>query len=108
MRTYYRKFHQYRSNKQFISAAKEIERRGPSPSQDELHETWLSQDPTTSMVDMHPKNHRRARNENAIAGNIHLDTANLLGQDHPHYQAFIELGKSYHDVAKWHHEQMED
>lgn len=80
----------------------------PSTSKDELHETWLSQDPTTSMVDMHPKNHLKARNENAIAGNIHLDNASRLGQDHPHYQAFIELGKSYHNVAKWHHERIGD
>ena len=100
------KFHQYRSNKPFMSAAKERERNGPNPSQDELHRTWLSQDPTSSMTDMHPKNHRRAMRENATAAGIHLQNANRLGEDHPNYQAFIDLGNKYHDVAKWHHERM--
>lgn len=77
-------------------------------STEELQQLWLSQNPADSMVDMHPKNHRRARYENTTAGNFHFDYAKRLGEGHPHYQAFIALGNSYHNAAKWHHERMGD
>lgn len=75
-------------------------------STEELQQLRLSQNPADSMVAMHPKNHRNAVRENAMAANIHIQYANRLGEDHPHYQAFIELGNKYHDAAKWHHDRI--